>query len=306
MLLTNQRLDKLLASRVDFQARGMLSGSCLAPNALPTRGTMLPDEVRNVVLSQNDRNDHQASTNDPFADIHDQGPTEGPKVLSSVSLARCHVRKIPKTFQRLATLYHLPSLPILSSRFVYEQLHPNTEDISLVPLAELPSLSDCRVRVFPSAVATFFAPSDPCGIGGMHHERIRATPLWRNEYPRYDCVFVMTGLESGIHGMHVARVRLFFSFIYQRSTYPCAFVDWFISSDTQPDPETGMWIVEPEVDDNGHNMNSVIHVDTILRSAHLIPVYGNITLPAGFHFSDSLDAFSEYYINRYADHRTFE
>lgn len=30
MLLTNQRLDKLAASRVDFAARGMLSGTCLS------------------------------------------------------------------------------------------------------------------------------------------------------------------------------------------------------------------------------------------------------------------------------------
>lgn len=30
MLLTNQRLDKLAASRVDFASRGMLKGSCLS------------------------------------------------------------------------------------------------------------------------------------------------------------------------------------------------------------------------------------------------------------------------------------
>lgn len=30
MLLTNQRLDKLAASRVDFTSRGMLTGTCLS------------------------------------------------------------------------------------------------------------------------------------------------------------------------------------------------------------------------------------------------------------------------------------
>lgn len=30
MLLTNQRLDKLAAARVDFQRRGMLKGTCLS------------------------------------------------------------------------------------------------------------------------------------------------------------------------------------------------------------------------------------------------------------------------------------
>lgn len=216
------------------------------------------------------------------------------------------VRKVPRDFQGISTLYRLESLLSEPSRFVYEQLHPNVDDISTVPSSELPSLQDCRVRIFRSAVATFFAPSDPCGTGGMHHERIRATPLWRGEYPRYDCVYVATGPECGMRGMHVARIRLLFSFVYQQKTYRCAFVEWFILSDDEKDPETGMWIVEPEVDNLGHSIRSVIHIDTIICSAHLIPVYGNITLPSIFHFSDSLDAFPAYYVNKYADHHAFE
>lgn len=35
MLTTNQRLDKLAASRVDFQARGMLQGSMFNGNLVP-------------------------------------------------------------------------------------------------------------------------------------------------------------------------------------------------------------------------------------------------------------------------------
>jgi hypothetical protein len=31
MLLTNQRLDKLVACHADFKVRGMLAGSCAAP-----------------------------------------------------------------------------------------------------------------------------------------------------------------------------------------------------------------------------------------------------------------------------------
>lgn len=38
MLLTNQRLDKLAAARVDFQTRGMLQGTCLSA-ALHELGT---------------------------------------------------------------------------------------------------------------------------------------------------------------------------------------------------------------------------------------------------------------------------
>lgn len=40
MLLTNQRLDKLAAARVDFKARGMLEGTCLS-DALHRRGKQM-------------------------------------------------------------------------------------------------------------------------------------------------------------------------------------------------------------------------------------------------------------------------
>jgi hypothetical protein len=70
MLLTNQRLDKLAASRVDFVARGMLCGPCIAPEALPATTGPAPDDVDDV--------------------DGDSGPVPGPRVLSTVTLAKCH------------------------------------------------------------------------------------------------------------------------------------------------------------------------------------------------------------------------
>ena len=35
-----------------------------------------------------------------------------------------------------------------------------------------------------------------------------------------------------------------------------------------------MWVVKPEEDRHGKRLMSVVHLDTILRGAHLIPVYG--------------------------------
>ncbi|KIJ57962.1 hypothetical protein HYDPIDRAFT_103533, partial [Hydnomerulius pinastri MD-312] len=37
--------------------------------------------------------------------------------------------------------------------------------------------------------ATFYASSDLCGAGGMHHQQIHATFSWRNGPPCYDCIF---------------------------------------------------------------------------------------------------------------------
>jgi hypothetical protein len=45
-------------------------------------------------------------------------------------------------------------------------------------------------------------------------------------------------------------VHLFFSFKYGGVTYPCALVEWFKQMAEHPDEQTGMWVVEPEVDVN--------------------------------------------------------
>ena len=64
-----------------------------------------------------------------------------------------------------------------------------------------------------------------------------------------------------------------------------------------------MWIVKP-VPDN----SAIIHLDSILRCTHLIPVFGQnfIDRSLGLTFSDSLDAFLFYYVNKYADHHMHE
>ena len=53
-----------------------------------------------------------------------------------------------------------------------------------------------------------------------------------------------------------------------------ALVDWFLRVMEQPGVLTGMWIVTPEEDCWGQCMHAVVSLNTILRPAHLIPVYG--------------------------------
>ncbi|KAG2745087.1 hypothetical protein P692DRAFT_20742616 [Suillus brevipes Sb2] len=67
-----------------------------------------------------------------------------------------------------------------------------------------------------------------------------------------------------------------------------------------------MWKVKPLLDRQKNQVQTVEHLDVIFRSAHLIPVFGDGPLPDDFHFSFSLDVFNSYYVNRYADHHTFE
>lgn len=73
-----------------------------------------------------------------------------------------------------------------------------------------------------------------------------------------------------------------------------------------PDPNTGMWVVTPEMQLGGLKSQAIVSLDCIARAAHLLPVYGTALLPEDFHFSYSLDAFQSFFVNRYADHHTHE
>jgi hypothetical protein len=215
-------------------------------------------------------------------------------------------RGYPRRAEDLADHIHEPQFVELLRRFLYDQVNPNTT----ISPADV-SLNDCplfagNISVFHSAVACFYAPSDLCGAGGMCRERIRSNPDWQGEYARYDTMFIKTNAEcGGILGMAIGRARLLFSFKFREIVLPCALVDWFVSY-KEPDDVTGMWVVQPEFQGNGHRMSAIIHLDCVARAAHLLPVYGSTFLPEDLHFSDSLDAFRAYFVNPYIDHHSHE
>ncbi|KAG2059328.1 hypothetical protein BDR06DRAFT_1069299 [Suillus hirtellus] len=241
MLLTNQRLDKLAASCVDFCICGMLSGTCLS-SVLALLGSA---EV---------------------LDVDEEEP----------STARTSWRKQAQSVPALASKLHIPHLVDLVRQFLTEQLYSDKE------LTEVPvSIMDCphfdgRIHVFNSTVSTFFALSDLSGIGGMKHKYIHVSPKWRNGHAHKDCVFVITDPNAhGMRGMDIAQVLTFFPFNLGSSS-------------------------------TGDHAFAVVHVDTIFHSAHLIPVYGTDLLPSMIKPHHVLEIFTLFYVNKYADHHSFE
>ncbi|KAG1814095.1 hypothetical protein EV424DRAFT_1564563, partial [Suillus variegatus] len=286
ILLTNQRLDKLSALRVDFTRRGMLTGTYMhvpAPAAPP------PPPLINI---------------DVDLDIDD-----GPTVLQAfVTLAKTRQGKNrAQTIPELAEELDIPHLSDLLRRFLFQQMHPDDpRDPSNVPLSECP-LYLSKIAVFNSASSRFYAPSDLSGIGGMRTEHIRSCPSWRGGHSRNDCVFVNTDSSlPGMQGLEVARVCAFFSFQYRGEVYPCVVVRWFDKIGDAADEDTGMWMVRPGEGANNTAGYAIIHIDAIYRAAHLIPVYGTEFLPPELKFYHSYDAFRAYYVNKYADHHAFE
>lgn len=195
-----------------------------------------------------------------------------------------------------------PSLPHLTASFLREQLGgaaPPPARAIIPPIG--------KVAVFHSAVATFYSPSDSAGAGGMRRERIRATPSWRGSAGRYDTIFVSEDASlPGMHGLLVARVHLFFSFEAGGIIYPCALVHWFSQTAEECDEDTGMWVVSRDAEFDGSPALQVIHLDTVLRACHLLPVFGDQRVPATLSFTETLDAFRFYYVNKFADHHANE
>ena len=321
MIKTISRLDRLAALRRVFRNRGMLKGT-LSQYALAivtgTSPQILPYGVNNSENSgENGPRGHDGDD--------DGGPLPGSKTLAQVTLAATQgeydtsdvacimiiiytylERNYPNTLEELALYIKQPGFPTALRRFVYAQRHPNYEDFP----PELPEFSS-KISVFHSAVASFYAPSDLCGAGGMYCERIRANPRWKGTH-RFDTVFVTVSDDDSeenlfMHGMLVARVVLFFSFHDPRlrENIPCALVNWFVPATDSPDPSTGMWVVKPEVL-GGKPTLEVIHIETIVRGAHLLPQYGSGFLPEDFCYTDALDAFKSYFVDRFIDYHAHE
>ncbi|EMD31464.1 hypothetical protein CERSUDRAFT_78095 [Gelatoporia subvermispora B] len=199
--------------------------------------------------------------------------------ISNLLISVCFsVRITSKDLTELSAEIKQPRLPELTGRFLYDKLHPNSPYDSgedNVRAEDFPIIRE-KIYTYSSAAATFYAPSDPCGPGGMHREHIRATPSWFKGPPHFDNVFVEQGNNlSGMRGLVVARVLLFYSFKHRYKKYSCALVHWYKVVGEMPDSLTGYWVVKPEFVDNDRDWPNlqVIDLESILRAAHLMPVF---------------------------------
>ena len=219
--------------------------------------------------------------------------------------------KYPATLRELGKHVNQQNLEDLVCEFLFYQVNPQETPLPPISSIRWMTAGVTRLSVFHSAYAVFCAPSNPSGVGGMYRETIRSVPRWKTgdtTGPRRDCILLDNGSdEPGVKGLEVARVHLLFSFEAEERVHPCALVHNFHKTYTEPDPDNGMWIVEPECAANESRSMSVIHVDSIVRAAHLLPVFGSPSLiPAEVQFSHTLDSFRAFYVNKYIDYHAFE
>ena len=138
------------------------------------------------------------------------------------------------------------------------------------------------ISIFPSAISTFYSPSDTSHPRGMHSERIQAISEWRGSKPRFDCAFIKkdTNYESlalphRLDNLDVACIRLLLSFDYHGVTYQCIIIHGLLLVDDEPDEDTGMWLAHcPD-----KQISQAIPLNAIYCAAHLIPYYSNNSMP---------------------------
>jgi hypothetical protein len=217
------------------------------------------------------------------------------------------VPKVPRKIGSLSRHLRICHLSAIVSKFLYMQDNP--DDIcppDLIPLEDCPRYTG-KVMVYPSAVTTYRAPSDLSGSGSMRYEHIRSVPSWRDGPPRQDCVFIaQDSTLHGFRGLFVGQVEAFIKLKHKRIKYPCAVVSTFSPLGDSPCPDTGMWIVERDLDESGEKSMMVVHVDAIIRGAHLMGVAGDAFIPHDLGYSDSLNAFKTFYVNKYIDYHAHE
>lgn len=106
-------------------------------------------------------------------------------------------------------------------------------------------------------------------------------------------------------GLRVARVRAIFMLpesYGRRFKDPLAYIEWFTPF-RQPAPDIGLF----KVSHSSHNHRrrvSVIPVTQIVRSCHLLPVWGK-RMDASWTSENVLDKCKQFYVNAYLRHHDF-
>ena len=75
----------------------------------------------------------------------------------------------------------------------------------------------------------------------------------------------------------------------------------------EPDPSTGLWVVRPESTHQGMRHMGVIHVDSIVCGAHLLPRFpSDVPVYREINYMNSLDVYTSFYVNKFIDNHAFK
>jgi hypothetical protein len=250
---------------------------------------------------------------DPRSDSHvfiarSAGQYQSYLLLDGVHELTCRtVCNLPRQVGPLGYTLGIPGFTELCEEFLESQLlQMRTSQNSTQPHStsrQRFAASTTRIQIYNAAIALFHAPSDPSGIHGMKREWIRCTANVKGR-KREDCVLVNVDPTEAPGGIQAARVKLLFKLKYRQVEHECALVHWY--ADLGQDADIGMRVVSPSIWPDNSPELAVVSLKSILRAAHLAPIFGPAFVPNDLRHWETLDAFQAFYLNCYIDHNMFD
>ncbi|THU98715.1 hypothetical protein K435DRAFT_856353 [Dendrothele bispora CBS 962.96] len=147
-------LDQMTTLQQKFNQQGMLLGTVSWYIV-----QILKKETPTKQNSNGDSEDNEDNEDE------DCGPVSGLKVLSSIKLCKTRKYGYPKYSEDISQKIRQLKLHECLRWFLYDYLYPTSPISSLdVPPEQLPHFS-AQLRIFYSAIAQFYSPSDLYGVG---------------------------------------------------------------------------------------------------------------------------------------------
>ncbi|KAI1790350.1 hypothetical protein LXA43DRAFT_891155 [Ganoderma leucocontextum] len=174
---------------------------------------------------------------------------------------------------------------------VYKRMHvylPPLRQVSPVPLKDV-------IRAVPAQPARGLIRASPSHFDTV---LVQETPLDPDSRDPLQGVIDL--------GLRVARVRAIFRIPEHYGVEfrePVAFVEWFTPFRHAPDPDTGMFKVSHSSQTHRRRV-SIVCLSQIVRSCHLIPVWGK-SVDRSWMSDNVLERCKQFYVNPYLRHHDF-
>ncbi|KAH8986507.1 hypothetical protein EDB83DRAFT_2240317 [Lactarius deliciosus] len=215
------------------------------------------------------------------------------------------------SFNDLADKYGAFDFQDALTDFIAQLNHPQASATALRALAEDTLLPFRHVPVFHKI--KFVSTPDRDIIDVVHVRPDQKDTRRRTIPSRFDTVIVRSRLQDSAHGnkgLRIAQVRVVFQLPNKvlSQLFPStdvappthlAYVEWFSPIPTTPDSNSRLFKVS-RLTRNGRRLASVIPVDNIYSSVHLLPRFGQLEDTPGCNTFSVLELCHSFYINPFS------
>ncbi|KAJ6561026.1 hypothetical protein B0H10DRAFT_2240103 [Mycena sp. CBHHK59/15] len=251
----------------------------------------------------------------------------GPPVVKDLHPGIVYERKLvmPKhpthksvKFRSIETHYGAKLFPEALSRYIAQLSDPNLSRQQLdnvhvnLLFNSLPVFQ--RIKFSATDPYTNDGPADKI-VDAIHVQPTRTLPNGDEIPARFDTALINTGDGgiTGTKGYRIAQIRVVFTIPPRvaKTLFPpgiepskyLAYVEWFSPFNRSPEPNHLMYTIS-RTEKDGERMASIIPVQNIRRSIHLLPKFGTVA-PSDWKSSNVLEKCSTFFANPWTDRHMY-